>query len=260
MNRYLKRNILRLIQKNEERQFIDGTVLVPFHQAKIDILNADLLLFRKIGAISIAGRGIHSHAAKAAWWDNDLLCLEVREFHGGRAVTLESQVRRFPGRIDVFRANADDRWPEYRRRRAVAVMRRFAGCDYGYWNVFKTALTHVPFFRIFCRPAFQNDRDDLWHRHLFGSAGLDPLIEPWEEPFERSKETTFFSDSDTLDSDSLHVRPKSARIAPPYCSEACSLADRLGGGVNPVELLSDRFTEPADLARSPFYRYMFTLD
>ena len=39
--------------------------------------------------IAIAGRGRHSHAAKAAWWGDDLFCLEVREWHGGRAVTLD---------------------------------------------------------------------------------------------------------------------------------------------------------------------------
>jgi len=46
---------------------------------------------------------------------------------------------------------------------------------------------------------------------------------------------------------------------PPFCSQACAMADRLGGGVDPVEHLADRLTEPADLARSPFYRYRFTL-
>ncbi|MCX7670229.1 MAG: hypothetical protein N2439_09170, partial [Anaerolineae bacterium] len=46
---------------------------------------------------------------------------------------------------------------------------------------------------------------------------------------------------------------------PPFCSQACALADRLGGGVDPVPFLADRMTEPADLARSPFYRYQFTL-
>ena len=46
---------------------------------------------------------------------------------------------------------------------------------------------------------------------------------------------------------------------PPYCSQACVMADRIGGGVDPVPQLADRLTEPADLARSPFYRYRFTL-
>ena len=46
---------------------------------------------------------------------------------------------------------------------------------------------------------------------------------------------------------------------PPFCSHACAMADRLGGGVDPVKHLADRLTEPADLAPSPFYRYLFTL-
>jgi hypothetical protein len=46
---------------------------------------------------------------------------------------------------------------------------------------------------------------------------------------------------------------------PPFCSHACAMADRLGGGVDPVPHLADRLTEPADLARSPFYEYLFTL-
>jgi hypothetical protein len=31
------------------------------------------------------------------------------------------------------------------------------------------------------------------------------------------------------------------------------------GGVDPVPNLADRLTEPADLARSPFFEYRFTL-
>jgi hypothetical protein len=37
------------------------------------------------------------------------------------------------------------------------------------------------------------------------------------------------------------------------------LSDRLGGGVDPVPHLADRLTLPADMARSPFYEYQFTL-
>ena len=248
----------------EEKRFLAGTCFVPFRQAQRDIRDADLLLFRKHGVIAVAGRGIHSHAAKAAWWNNDLFCLEVREFHGGRAVTLESQTRRFPGRIDVFRANAEDRWPEYNRARAAAVMRRFAGCDYGYWNVFKTALTHVPAIRFFCRPALGDDRDDRWKNYLFDgeapcSESEERFYDDGERWFERDWHWNDLHEEPQTPEDAEREREK-IKIPPPYCSEACSLADRLGGGINPVELLSDRFTEPADLARSPFYRYLFTLE
>ena len=38
---------------------------------------------------------------------------------------------------------------------------------------------------------------------------------------------------------------------PPFCSDACAMADRLGGGVDPVPHLADRLTEPADLRGAP---------
>ena len=191
--------------------------LQKYMAARHEIWNGDLLLFRKRrvgfidGIIAIAGRGVYSHAAKAAWWKTDLFCLEVREFHGGRAVGLSSQVERYPCRIDVFRPNADNRWPDYDIEGALEVMRRFAGGDYGYLNVLTAAMTHLPFLRIFIRP----DRSDE-----IGSR-------PWR---------------------------------PPFCSEAVSIAERIGGGVDPVPHLADRFSEPSDLARSPFYKYLFTLE
>jgi len=181
---------------------------VPFQKACAQIHDADLLLFRRRGLISIAGRGEHSHAAKAAWWDGDLFVLEVTGVHGGRATTLSSQVRRRPGRIDVYRANAGARWPEYDRAGAVRFMRRLCGCEYGYAGLLGAALLHLPIVRLFVKPS--------------------------------------------LDDTSLTRRP-------PFCSQAVVMADRLGGGVDPVPMLADRLTEPADLARSVFYEYRFTL-
>lgn len=184
------------------------TNFVKYRDVRGEIDDADLLLFRRRGLISIAGRGNHSHAAKAAWWDGDLLCLEIREWKGGRAVTLSSQVERYSGRIDVFRANPQNRWPEFDRAGATRTMRRLAGCDYGNRGVLAAALLHLPIVRL----CFQADVDDLAENR-------------W----------------------------------PPFCSQACVLSDRMGGGVDPVPHLADRLTLPADLARSPFYEYQFTL-
>jgi hypothetical protein len=181
---------------------------IPLGQVLPIVRDGDLLLFRRQGLIALAGRGVHSHAAKAAWWGGDLFCLEVREWHGGRAVTLESQVRKFPGRIDVYHANPAERWPEYDRSRATTLMRRLAGCDYGYAAVLAAAMRHLPFVRMAVRSAVEDDAVE--HR-------------------------------------------------PPFCSQACAMADRLGGGVDPVPHLADRLTEPADLARSPFYEYQGTI-
>jgi hypothetical protein len=182
--------------------------LVTLAAARNTILDGDLLLLRRRGLISIAGRGAHSHAGKAAWWGDDLFCLEVREWHGGRAVTLESQVKKFPARIDVYHANPANRWPEYDRTRSTHLMRRLAGCDYGYAAVLAAAMLHLPVIRLAVRANFEDDAIDR---------------------------------------------------RPPFCSQACAMTDRLGGGVDPVPHLADRLTEPADLARSPFYQYAFTL-
>ena len=172
---------------------------LPFHLAAASIRDGDLLLYRRRGLISIAGRGDHSHAAKAAWWNGELFCLEVREWHGGRAVTLDSQVRRFPGRIEVYQANPGDRWPEYDRAGATRAMCRLAGCPYGYWGVATAALVHLPLVRL------------LVH---------------------------------------ADVRDDSTPERPPFCSQACAMSDRVGGGVDPVAHLADRMTLPADLAQS----------
>ncbi len=79
------------------------TRFISLAHARHRISDGDLLLFRGAGVvsrmISVAGRSEFTHAARAAWWGRILFCLEVREFKGGRAVTLASQVRRFPGVI-----------------------------------------------------------------------------------------------------------------------------------------------------------------
>ena len=131
--------------------------LVPFKDARKRLFDGDLLLFRRrpysLGSlIAIAGRGVHSHAGKIAWWGDEPFCVEVREWYGGRAVTLASQVRKYPGRIDVFRTNPKFRWPRYNRLAAVRYMRRLAGCDYGYASVLSASLLHLPVARLWARP------------------------------------------------------------------------------------------------------------
>ncbi len=181
--------------------------LVRLEEVAEDLRDGDLLLFRRRGLISVAGRGVHSHAAKVAWWGDVPFCLEVREWFGGRAVTLASQVERSPGQIDLFRANPDNRWPEYDAAASTRYMRRLAGCDYGYGSVLAAAMFHLP------------------------------IVRTW------------------LTAD---VEDQAVSRRPPFCSQACAMADRLAGGVDPTPYLADRLTEPADLARSPFYKYQYT--
>jgi len=186
----------------------DRPRLVSYAKVRQEIHDSDLLLFRSGGLIAKCGRGVHSHAAKAAWWGEDLFLLEVLQLAGARAVTLSSQVQRHPGRYDVYETNPGGRWPNYDRAAAARFMRRLCGCEYGYRGLAAAALLHLPLVRCLLR---------------------------------------------------AEVDDKAADRRPPFCSQACVMADRIGGGVDPVEQLADRLTEPADLARSPFYRYRFTL-
>jgi hypothetical protein len=199
-------------KEEHHRVETDSRSYVDLQQAAPHVRDGDLLLFRGRGVIArligVAGRSRYTHAARAIWWGDMLFCCEVRELKGGRAVTLESQVRRHPGAIDVFETNPHRRWVEYDLAGSLRYTRRLAGCDYGYLGVLKAALRHLPVWRCLVRP-------------------------------------------DTQD--------KNITSRPPFCSQAVAMADRLGGQVDPVPHLADRVTEPADLARSPFYRYRFTL-
>lgn len=186
-------------------------VLRTLADAKPEIKDADLLLFRGKGIVSRIirsfGRGKYSHAAKASWIKGELFCLEVREWRGGRAVTLSSQVQKFPGQIDVFETNAI-KLPDYDRAKADSLMLLFAGIEYGYGDIFATAILHA------------------WGIRVIAQANVDD--------------------------DFVSKRP-------PYCSAACAIADRVGGGIDPVPNLADKITEPSDLARSQLYRYRCTL-
>lgn len=122
------------------------------------IATGDVLLFRAGRSpvsrlISGAGRGPWCHAAIAAWWADDLFCLEVREWYGGRAVLLEHEVARRPGLIEVYRLVDELRTPEeIDMFDVVRKMRRFAGASYGYWSVLRTALYHLPGVRMALKP------------------------------------------------------------------------------------------------------------
>ncbi len=180
---------------------------VAFSQAVAQVSDGDLLLFRRVGIVARAGRGVHSHAAMAAWWDTELFLLEVTPRYGGRAVRLAAAVEKYPGRIDLFRADPEGHYPHFDRRGAVQAMQRLMGQPYGWGRLMGIVLRRLPLLRLVLPTA---------------TAGETPVHQA------------------------------------AFCSEAVAWAARVGGGVDPVPHLADRFTEPADLARSLFHRYWLT--
>jgi len=186
-----------------------------FGPAYDQIRSADLLLFRPqwwalhSKLICVAGRTDYCHAGMVGWsrFYRTPNCLEMVA-GGGREIPLAQQVEWYPGLIDVYQANPENRWPKFDRVAAAAAMRRFVTRRYGWWNMLRVSLLHLPFVRLLVRPE------------------TDDQIESGRSPF---------------------------------CSHAVVLADRIAGGVDPVPHLADRMTEPGDLARSPFFKYAFTL-
>jgi len=212
-------------------------ILVPYHEAKQYIKEADILLFRGEGLISWLikryGSGVHSHAGMAHWDGNNLECVEFREFKGARSVSLKSQVETHPNNIDIFRPaysinhNTFSGWPLNEEQRSIKVtyetgkrvnnltpdkareitdvMVELTGLPYGWKNFWKLGKHYLPF----CRLAEQNVKDD------------DP--------------TDVF-----------------------VCSTAVAYAYRKAY-VDPVPYLADSAVTPADLARSSLFQYQFTI-
>ncbi len=126
--------------------------LQSYQEVRDQIQDGDLLLYRRPGLIASIGRGIHSHAAAAAWWGDRLFVLEMLQFTGGRAVTLSSQVGQNPGRWDVYEANPDNRWPEYSREKSTRLMKTFCGAPYGWSSVLVAAARRLPLVRLLAKP------------------------------------------------------------------------------------------------------------
>lgn len=213
---------------------------VSVERGRFWLRDADLLLVRTGGLVPWLGRGLHGHVATVARWASEPFVLETRP-GGGRAVPLDAFLRRNPRRVDVFRPNPDGRWPEYRPEKCVAFLRRALAARYGWRSVFAAAVARLPGARRFWGAAYFADFDEIDDERFNANS---------------PKQTTCASER--LD-EILRFDRELERRAALHCAEARALADRWAG-VDATPFLSDRFVEPADLARSPFYRYQFTFD
>ena len=208
-------------------------IYVPYSDAVEQHLihEADVLLFRGAGVsswlIKRYGGGVHSHAGMAHWDGDNLECVEFREFKGGRAVSLKTQVETHPDNIDVFRpsqhviydklnvipetehrASGYSQGDEHRiidPNKITDTMIELTGLPYGWKNIWKLAKHYLPFYRL----APQNMKDD------------DPM--------------------------NVFV-----------CSTAVAFAYRKSY-IDPVPYLADSAVMPADLARSALFKYQFTI-
>lgn len=147
---------------------------IPFKTAKFLIQDADVLLFRTSGRMNTISwwirkytRSPYSHAGLAHWEDDELLCLEFREFEGSREYPIAKYLEQGQC-IDVFRAASrvevpyvDASFPEYPEIRyktheftdktasnIISTAHELLGRRYGWWNIWQFAKLYMPFIRL----------------------------------------------------------------------------------------------------------------
>ena len=136
---------------------------VRYADVRDEIRDADLLLFRRRNLITrliaVAGRSEYVHAAMAGRWNDRLMCVEMTS-GGGRAQLLSNIVRQWPGVVDVYHANAARR--RFSRRRALLAMIGITGTRYGWANLGRAALLHLPVFRFLAQPDTNDCEASTW--------------------------------------------------------------------------------------------------
>lgn len=120
---------------------------MKYAAARSIIADGDVLLFRSSGIVSAlirwATRSPYSHAGLAAWWGDDLMLLESREFRGCRAVRLSNALRS-GAHIDLFKLVPWWPVPDDARQKVVAAARDRLGQSYGWRSILLDAAGRLP--------------------------------------------------------------------------------------------------------------------
>lgn len=120
----------------------------PYPRVRDTLQDGDVLLFRRPGSlIATTGRGDYSHAGMVLVTHGRRLCMEVREWHGGRAVMLSRLVPIYADGIDVYRVKTTT----VRLQGAVNAMMERMGSPYGYRGVWRAFLARIPLIGRCCR-------------------------------------------------------------------------------------------------------------
>jgi hypothetical protein len=203
---------------------------INYYRYKHLIETADLLLFKpkpfpSVGwVISKYTDSQYSHAALADWRDNDVVCLEFREFCGSRVFPL-SEYLKMGYVIDVFRACSKIIFPtiinvnhpfesietkifdRQTKENIVNTAYSLIGKKYSWWTIWQLAKTYMPFIRLGQIKSAKNG-------------------EPNSQKF--------------------------------VCSTLVSYAYRINY-IDPVPFLSDSYTTPGDLSRSTLFTKLFQI-
>lgn len=198
---------------------------VPYNVARQHIQDGDMLAYRPkwwhlVGQlIATVGRSPVSHTAMAHKENGSLEAIAMR-IAGGSRDRLSVEVRKYPGRIDVYRpsktitrhfVNSDgvqEQELDCDYEKMVYLARTMVGRRYGWLSIACIAFRFLPVVRLFVR----SPRDDV------SIAGRDP-----------------------------------------FCSGMYSWTCKKAY-TDPVPGFANRDTTPGELTRNPLFSYLFTLD
>lgn len=204
---------------------------IPFKEATFLLKEGDVLLYRGNTFFSwfirFASKSSYTHVSIASRNPeniNEWQSIQFREFVGHQVLPLIDDVKKYAGRIDVFRPapftckyslrqkvlghEVEERWVEYKGYEATKLIREFKEKRYGWRRIWRLSRYNLALLRIFFRP---NSNDKATNGSL-----------------------------------------------PPVCSTAVATAIRkVYADLTPW--LSDHDTCPGDIARSSLLNYLFTL-
>lgn len=126
------------------------TCFTTIDEAELRIQDAWIGLYRGTGFIShwiqYATGGPYSHAVMFCRVNGHVDALELRELIGGRRQSLAFHLEHWRGAIDVFAPDLA-RWPTYKPKTAVTVMRDLISRPYSYSGILGIALRKIPLVR-----------------------------------------------------------------------------------------------------------------
>ncbi len=137
-------------------------IIKTFGESQAEFRPGDLVLYtrgNKPSNIAIArlSGSPFVHAAMLECWANRWSLLETLQWEGCRRVPLLDQVKAYPGQWHHFKANPDNRWPEWDRADAVAYARSQLDQPYGWRALIYATLRQAPFVRVLFSPNTDDD-------------------------------------------------------------------------------------------------------
>lgn len=207
--------------------------ITDYYEVRDSLSSGDQMVLNRPGWISRHGRSTASHVGTLVWREadqNTLSVAESREGKGGRIVSLSTQVRKYPGLIDIYTPTAGCSQPL--RERAATIAYNWAGNEYGYLGIAQRGLVHFPLLY------------ELAHALGYRPDLTDLLPSPWNEPKVCSGLNLWVYRWAKLELTGMLDAPDDEKRL------------WLTAGWDPCPMLGDRWVEPGDLLRGGGFKLL----